>query len=336
MRVGSSRERKVLMTSYDFIGDIHGEGNKLEGLLRKMGYEEVDGVFRHPDRQAIFVGDYVDRGDHHLKALAIVKAMVEAGSARAVMGNHEFNAIGYATLRSNGPGFLRSHSEKNTKQHQAFLDQVGVDEDLYATYIEWFKTLPMWIEEESFCAVHACWQPDTIAQLTAAGYDGGIGEGATMKALYVPWDEFPGSAVETILKGPEFPVKEFGNDGRDGYFNDKGGHSRHMARLRWWLKDATSYAELADIPEGTESNLTLPTDRGPEDLLRVTYGHPTKPTFFGHYWRTGDQTVIGTNAVCVDYSAVKDAKNPLVAYQFTPGEPLSDDNFIGFVRDEVN
>ena len=48
--------------------------------------------YRHPDRQAIFVGDLIDRGDEQLQVLQIAKDMVDAGSAQIVMGNHELRS----------------------------------------------------------------------------------------------------------------------------------------------------------------------------------------------------------------------------------------------------
>jgi hypothetical protein len=30
--------------------------------MDKLDYAEVDGVFRHPERKMIFVGDFIDRG----------------------------------------------------------------------------------------------------------------------------------------------------------------------------------------------------------------------------------------------------------------------------------
>ena len=47
---------------YDLIGDIHGHADALEGLLLKMGYARKCGAFTHPERQAIFLGDFLDRG----------------------------------------------------------------------------------------------------------------------------------------------------------------------------------------------------------------------------------------------------------------------------------
>ena len=55
--------------NYDIIGDIHGHCDKLEALLRTMGYRETSGTWRHPERTVIFVGDFVDRGPAQLRTV---------------------------------------------------------------------------------------------------------------------------------------------------------------------------------------------------------------------------------------------------------------------------
>ena len=80
---------------YDLIGDIHGCGHALARLLDQLGYRLQGGVWRHPRRQVIFLGDIIDRGPHIREALHLVHAMVEHGQAHCIMGNHEFNALGW-------------------------------------------------------------------------------------------------------------------------------------------------------------------------------------------------------------------------------------------------
>ena len=77
---------------YDLIGDIHGHAAELRQLLEKLGYSQHGGIYLHPDRKVIFLGDFIDRGPQIREALGIVRVMVESGSALAVMGNHELNA----------------------------------------------------------------------------------------------------------------------------------------------------------------------------------------------------------------------------------------------------
>jgi protein phosphatase len=80
---------------FDVIGDVHGCREELETLLGTLGYElvhdtegrAIDAV--HPSRQAVFVGDLVDRGPDTPGVLRLVMGMVAAGHAFCVPGNHE-------------------------------------------------------------------------------------------------------------------------------------------------------------------------------------------------------------------------------------------------------
>ena len=151
---------------YDLIGDIHGQADELEQLLFEMGYREKGSVFRHEDgtRRVIFLGDFIDRGPHQKRVVEIAKRMIEEGQAKAVMGNHEYNAIAYYTSRVGG-GYLRERTEKNTNQHQAFLDEFRDDPSGWADTIDWFKSLPLWLDEEGFRVVHACWDLSSIDEV---------------------------------------------------------------------------------------------------------------------------------------------------------------------------
>jgi hypothetical protein len=141
---------------FDIIGDVHGHAGALRRLLRALNYEEADGLFRHPDRRVVFVGDFVDRGPEQLEVLQIAKAMCDAGSALAVMGNHEFNALGWSESDGKG-GFLRPHTEKNAHQHREFLRQIGQGSAAHDRALAWFRTLPVWKEFPGLRIVHACW-----------------------------------------------------------------------------------------------------------------------------------------------------------------------------------
>ena len=84
---------------FDIIGDLHGCASELEALLQQLGYgaagvTDLFGaaapIYAHPDgRKAVFLGDLVDRGPRSLDTLRIVRAMVEAGSALCLPGNHD-------------------------------------------------------------------------------------------------------------------------------------------------------------------------------------------------------------------------------------------------------
>jgi protein phosphatase len=87
--------RKSEHGPFDIVGDVHGCCDELEQLLAELGYERSgEGAYAHPDgRKAIFVGDLVDRGPRIVNSVRLVKAMVDAGTALCVPGNHDMKLV---------------------------------------------------------------------------------------------------------------------------------------------------------------------------------------------------------------------------------------------------
>lgn len=319
------------MQYFDIIGDIHGCAVQLAQLLAELEYQidDVTGAYRHPERQAIFVGDLVDRGDEQLRVLEIVKHMVDAGSAQIVMGNHEFNAICYAIEHPAGSGrYLRPHNEKNFNQHRAFLQQLNNGQQ--AQYLEWFKTMPLWLDLGGIRVVHACWHEPSMKYVAEQ-----LGSNRFSSADQFAQASRKGdpryTAVETILKGPEISLRAHGQPD----FKDKDGHVRSEARIRWWNESATSLREIAEMASNftTEDGLpygALPdVEVKPEDRSYVYTA--SVPVFFGHYWRNGppqpnrDWT---DHCACVDFSAVKGGK--LTAYRWSGETTIRPENYRQF------
>ncbi len=304
--------------AYDVIGDIHGQADKLHALLSHLGYRKIDGgAYRHPDRTAIFVGDFIDRGPRQIDSVMTVRRMVDAGSAQAIMGNHEFNAIAWHTLDPLHRGeYLRVHSGekggKNLQQHAAFLKEVQGKPELHQEHIDWFMTLPLWLDLQGIRVVHACWHQgymDKLApyltnknQLTPELVESSSRAGST---AYL--------AVEGLTKGLEVRLPT-GHS-----FEDKDGHVRHEVRVKWWNETSLTYCDLALLPDGERELLP---DLPIEQDARTPYDN-IKPVFFGHYWMTDSPSKQTDIAACVDYSAAKEG--PLVAYRWD-GEPTLDNN----------
>jgi len=89
------------------------------------------------------------------------------------MGNHEFNVLAYHTEWPAGSGsFLRAHhdlsntwSQKNTRQHIKFLEQVkGRDRE---RYLQWFNTISLWLDLGDLRVVPACWHEGSITTVEA-------------------------------------------------------------------------------------------------------------------------------------------------------------------------
>jgi hypothetical protein len=313
---------------YDIIGDVHGHAGKLEALLRQLSYEPRGGVWRHAERMAIFVGDLIDRGPHQVRTCQLVKAMVEKGAALAVMGNHEFNALGFHTDDEDGSPH-RPHTAKNRHQHQAFLSDTDDRPELRRDLIEWFWQLPLWLELEGLRVVHACWHDELMARLAPQLLPGNRLDRHTLRAASTGENSSyraDGSArqttlefraIETLLKGLEVDLPIGAS------FTDKDGHERHSVRVQWWRDDRPSYLDAALVPP--ESRPTLPEAPVPAAVL-PGYRHD-KPVFIGHYWLTGVQQALAPKVICVDYRAARRGE-PLVAYRWSGESQAIPGNFV--------
>jgi hypothetical protein len=256
--------------------------------------------------------------------------MVDAGSAKIVLGNHEFNAIAWATPNDEVAGeYLRPHcgevGERNRGQHEEFLTAVGEDSPKHREYIAWFRSIPLWLDLGGLRLVHACWNTaamEVLEPLLSVG-------GSVTDELMVEGSRRGSAAyeaIETVLKGPEIQLPE-------GFcYLDNRGHCRCRARLRWWDAAASTLRQAAEISPTAKSCDGNPFPELTDTPLGQGVNAPytgVVPVLFGHYWRIGAHEVQTTKAACVDYSAGRG--QPLVAYRWNEGErDLSADQFEAF------
>ena len=287
-----------------FIGDIHGQHRKLARMLTLL-------KARVPEAFYLFIGDLIDnKPSPELSQLAVleqVKALVDEGRALCLMGNHELNAIGW-TLRDPASGAaLRPHTPNNTKQHGAFLAEVGEGSAEHLKWVAWFRTLPLFADFGDVRAVHACWDARAIAALRPfLNEDNSLRESHWRRAFDPA--RAPGAAIETLLKGPELRLPP-------GHaFTDKTGHRRQHIRVRWWREDAATYRQLAQVPPAAEAAI-------PDTALAKAFTFPPvhKPVVIGHYTLHGEPGRLADNVICVDYNAAK-GDFPLVAWCWQAGE----------------
>lgn len=294
---------------WDFIADIHGHASRLEALLKTLGYERgSDGVFRHPERKAFFLGDYLNRGPQIWEAIQIVRGMCEAGSARALMGNHDFNALAWELRRaeSSSPpnGMIRT------------WEQIVVPyPERWKECCEWIRTLPLWIEEEGFRAVHACWD---MRALEALGRRSHVWE----ELLRGQENERTLHGAWILLNGPVFSVE------RDDILPDVNEEQPfEEVRARWWLEPEGRTLPEAAMPLRTEdfSLKAVPLSERYYERF-APYGIEEKPVFFGHYGHPAHPLPYASNVACLDLGVARGG--PLCAYRWSGEQRLMTENFV--------
>jgi hypothetical protein len=316
----------VYPLKYDIIGDVHGHAKKLIKLLEKLEYNKINGTYQHSDsdRKAIFVGDYIDRGPDIEETLSIVKSMVDNGSANALMGNHEYNALCYHTTKEgHTDAWLRPHSEKNEKQHSKTLREFEDQEKEWKKYLSWFMELPLFLDLGDIRVVHASWIPSEIRKIKK--WTSGtckLNDKFLHKSVLNKNDEF--HAVEKILKGVEIKLP-----GNVGPFEDKDGHSRNEIRIQWWESAKGKTYEEVIFPQGNLKDFKGGTTPLADAASLPLYENDV-PVFFGHYWLESTNScppqVQKDHICCLDYSVAKNGS--LTAYRWEGEKKLRNDRFV--------
>jgi hypothetical protein len=242
--------------------------------------------------------------------------MVDAGNAKAIMGNHELNALAWFYKDANGE-HLRKHEDNNIAQHKEFLEQVGENSSKHREILDWFLTLPLWLDLPEIRAVHACWHQSSIDYLKGQlDADGRISLDQLESATKKPSLGEPGlmfNAIETILKGVEAKLPAGVS------FFDTENHERKNIRVKWWQGGNTTYQEAAIVDEKELHKI-------PKLPLNLEMGdYQDKPVFIGHYWLNGTPQALKPNIACVDYSVAM--KGKLTAYRWNGEQTLNNAHF---------
>ena len=122
------------MKNYWFIGDIHGEIDLLNGLLKAIS--------RHDPQQIIFVGDYIDRGP---QSRAVVERIMGLEyPAACLMGNHELmmlSALEDFAFGYNPMELWYYNGAEATLQSFGFSGFFSFQSQMDPSYLHFFKNL---------------------------------------------------------------------------------------------------------------------------------------------------------------------------------------------------
>ena len=253
--------------SLDIVGDVHGEIDALQSLMRHLGYEE-NGM--HPDhRRLVFVGDLTDRGPDSPAVVDLVKRLIDAGHAQCVLGNHDLNILLGAHKHDNRWFFGEKWSlDRSGEPNPAKM----ADDDIRQRVLDFFSSLPLVLERTDLRVVHACWD-DAMVDIARQEQDVVALHDQHVSMIN---SRHEGSGLDDIDRGLEHqnlnPVKVL-SSGKERRVEPPflaSGKWRHEERVQWW-KDYDS------------------------DQLCV----------FGHYSNYRGETSLASRAICADFAVAK-------------------------------
>lgn len=152
-----SPDRRRERGPFDIVGDVHGCADELVTLLARLDHTvELKGrsdtrlvaINGTSSRRIVFVGDYVDRGPRSPDVLRIVMALVEAGRALAIPGNHDAKFRRWLEGRT----VKLSHGLERTIEQMA-----GESAAFHAEVRQFLSRLPyhLWLDGGRLVVAHA-------------------------------------------------------------------------------------------------------------------------------------------------------------------------------------
>lgn len=300
---------------YDIIGDVHGYADQLKKLLLKMGYTLANGTYSHPERKAVFVGDLINRGPKIKETITIVRKMVEAGSAQAILGNHELYAILYYLKDAEGK-YLKKRIQKYQLQINQTLGEFANNRADLKSHLKWFRTLPLFLDLGNIRVVHACWDDQNIKLIQETLTEPKISK-TILREIAMNETPFARSFWETV-KGVDFQVP------RNLLVFDDDGRPHRSFRMKWWENpEGKTFKDIS-----MESRFELPAYTIPKEIVsfRNPYSGENPIVFFGHYSLVDNPGILSDNVCCVDSGVSRSGK--LLAYRWNGEIGLQKENFV--------
>ena len=301
---------------YDIVGDIHGHYTLLVKLLKKLGYTKDGDVFRHPERKIIFTGDFINRGPKIRATVQLIRKMVEGGHAYTILGNHELNAILYATIDKSSGKSLQKHLPRYKLPLMKTLEEYQNYPEEFKDTIKWFRSLPVFLDFGNLRVVHGGWNEKNIS--TVQEYKNG--EPKLKKSFLKAYlnNKELNNALNGLVKGLELQLP------KDLLLKDSNGIVRRTFRIKWWEQpNGKTFSEVA-----FGNRFELPAYTIPKEVLpEVTpYPNDAPPVFLGHYCLNKKAMIFQENICCIDTCVVKSQR--LTCYRWYGEQKLTEDHIV--------
>ena len=303
---------------YILMSDIHGNREAMETMLcDRFGYDVTPkGKWKAPKgTHLVIAGDLINRGEDSPGVVRHARALQEQGNATIIRGNHEHEVVTMDacwTQELKYP-FWIPPEKRTLKQHyfNLFQDDYGPHgQQQVRSDIEWFKTLPLFGDFDTFRVAHASYTDRNTDVLR--------------KPDDHPAEQVERAAYETVM-GVYFPLHLLSSvapDIPDRYYTyHRRGNSYGKVPVKSWLPNTTYYENLSEI-------LLLPFDSplgalamqkpAQQDFVRnfiLPEQKDKRPLFLGHY------QLYSPPAVQNDKTVVLDFHRHMTAYVHEPTDP---------------
>lgn len=137
------------------IGDIHGESDALENLLKHL----QDSTYNN--RKIVFIGDLCDRGPKSLTVINTVQDLINNNKAYAILGNHEINLL--ANDAKDGSGwYFNSRIESDSQFYAPFEIANPAEKESIHNFL---NQLPIAVCTPEIRMIHAAWDSNAVNRL---------------------------------------------------------------------------------------------------------------------------------------------------------------------------
>lgn len=301
---------------YDIIGDIHGYASLLKKLLKQLGYQRSGGSYAHPERKAVFVGDFTNRGPEIRLTMQIIRQMVDNGAAYAILGNHEISNLLFHLKNELKQPLLRELGKRYFSVSQTENEFRPYKEE-WKEYRQWMRSLPLFLELDGLRVIHAYWSDRNVAILKKGLPDGRMPK-QVLRDLVLQSQSPLSQAILQSTRGIHLVLPS------DLKIYDHRNRNHRFFRIKWWESPyGLSFHDFSFESKFHLPRYTIPPEFYPDYEV---YPEDAPHVFFGHYCRGKGPHIIRGNVCCVD--ACVTTRFKLAAYRWNGEKSLSEDNLV--------
>ena len=266
------------------IGDVHGELEALEAMLRELARLDAG----RPSRALCFVGDLVDRGPDSPGVMRRVRTLMDEGRAQLVLGNHELNLL-RMDVEPKADNLWMRGEERHLGGGEMLPERLVRSADERAELLAMLADVPVALERDDLRVVHAAWDEAALDRLMREALLDPLLEGllarheASLQAIrdrLAADGTLARARAEAQRIHEEFPIGVLGDETHAPAIS-LAIQAREMA-----LQNEDPLRLVTSGPEGPTDQVFAAGGKWRHTRRAAWWSeYQGKPVVFGHYWR---------------------------------------------------